>query len=132
MGVKLIRIVQPKQIDKDSVVTSRDVDGSSQIEKDCDAQVLLWRQSLAVKKISAYEAESKVNEEEEEIFSPKMKCTVSLSRYSGGGYCWMKFDGARSRVTTWTEEKPQALQQNYNGILPQEKPQMVSLPTESI
>lgn len=132
MGVKLIRIVQPKQIDKDSVVTSRDVDGSSQIEKDCDAQVLLWRQSLAVKKISAYEAESKVNEEEEEIFSPKMKCTVSLSRYSGGGFCWMKFDGARSRVTTWTEEKPQALQQNYNGILPQEKPQMVSLPTESI
>lgn len=132
MGVKLIRIVQPKQIDKDSVVTSRDVDGSSQIEKDCDAQVLLWRKSLAVKKISAYEQESETNEEENEIFDPKMKVTVALSRYSSGGYCWMKFDGARSRVTAWVEDKPKAFQQNFNGILPGEKSQMVALPTEGV
>jgi DnaB-like helicase C terminal domain/Toprim domain len=133
MGVKMIRIVQPKQIDKDAVITSRDVDGSSQIEKDCDAQILLWRKSLAVKKISAYDKEAETETEgESKIFDPKMKMTVALSRYSSGGYCWMKFDGAKSQVTPWVEPKPTAVQQNFNSLLPQEKPQMVTLPTENI
>lgn len=130
MGVKIIRIVQPKQIDKDSVVTSRDVDGSSQIEKDCDAQILLWRKSLAVKKMSAYDQEAESTEDQNEIFDPKMKVTVSLSRYSSGGYCWMKFEGACSRVSPWVEEKPKVIQENFNNLVPSEKPQYMNLPGE--
>lgn len=133
MGVKLIRIVQPKQIDKDSVVTSRDVDGSSQIEKDCDAQMLLWRKSMSVRKLSAYEHESETNEEDNTSFDPKMMVTISLSRYSSGGKCWMKFDGAKSQVSPWVEPRPDAaVQQNFNSIIPTEKPQMMTLPTEGI
>lgn len=130
MGVKMIRVVQPKQIDKDTVISSRDVDGSSQIEKDCDAQILLWRKSLAVKKVSAYDQEAKDGEEQEESFDPKMKFHVALTRYHSGGWCWMKFDGGRSLVTPWIEPKVAVPQQNFNGILPQEKPQMMALPQE--
>jgi DnaB-like helicase C terminal domain len=140
-GVKMIRIVQPKQIDKDAVISSRDVDGSSQIEKDCDGQILLWRKSLSVKKTSAYEDEAGEAEDTNEIFDPLMRVVVSLSRYSSGGKCWMIFDGARSQVKT----KPKtvtiaAIQQNFNNLLPmegtakmelpQEKPQTTAIPME--
>ena len=119
--IKLIRIVQPRQIDSTEVITSRSVDGSSQIEKDCDAQILLWRKSLSSNKASQYEEELESGEEKNEIFDNNMKVTVSLSRYSSGGWCWLLFDGARSTV----KSKPKTSNKlNFNAIL------TVGIPTE--
>ena len=119
--IKLIRIVQPKQIDSGDVITSRSVDGSSQIEKDCDAQILLWRKSLNTGKASQYDDEQEAGEEKNEIFDPEMKVIVALSRYSSGGWCWLLFDGARSTV----KSKPKTSNKlNFNAIL------TVGIPTE--
>src|SRR5579885_1509248 len=111
--IKLIRIVQPRQIEQGEIISSRSVDGSSQIEKDCDGQILLWRKSLHNPKASLYDDEQKHGEEKEEIFDPTMKVTVSLSRYSPGGWCWLQFDGARSTVLS----KPKEVKQVFNDIL---------------
>jgi replicative DNA helicase len=130
--IKLIRIVQPKQIDQGEVITSRSVDGSSQIEKDCDAQILLWRKSLNNPKASQYDDEQEAGEEKQEIFDPEMKVTVSLSRYSSGGWCWLMFDGARSTV----KSKPAKEKKNFNAILtsgiPTEQTTPVTIPEEKV
>jgi replicative DNA helicase len=112
--IKLIRIVQPKQIDQHEIISSRSVDGSSQIEKDCDAQILLWRKSLNNLKASQHDAEQASGEDGNEIFDPEMKVTVSLSRYSSGGWCWLMFDGARSTVRSKENKKEKP---NFNAIL---------------
>ena len=126
-GIKLIRIVQPKQIDQDAVIQSRDVDGSSQIEKDCDGQILLWRKALTVKKQSAYDDEQKREEDSVEVFDSLMRVVVSLSRYSSGGKCWLQFDGAKSQVRT----QPKAARPNFNSIIPSEAPTTVlAIPQE--
>lgn len=130
--IKLIRIVQPHQIGENEIITSRKVDGSSQIEKDCDAQILLWRKSLNSGSASQYDKEQAAGEEKEEIFDPEMKVIVSLSRYSSGGWCWLLFDGARSTV----KSKPAREKQNFNAILsnavgiPEEKAAVQTIPEE--
>jgi len=132
-GKVLIRIVQPKQLEKGAVIESRDVDGSSQIEKDCDCQLLMWRKVIGTKTQSAYDEELKEKEESSETFDSLTKITVALSRYSSGGKCWLTFDGAKSQVRSQdTTEKPQT-QQQFNSLLPMEKPDTaVKLPTEGI
>ena len=117
--IKMIRIVQPKKIASGAVVTSADVDGSSQIDKDCDAMIVLHRQAIGATTKSAYEEEASEGNETSESFSPQMRVTVGLSRYSSGGSCYLYFDGARSQVRAY--DKVQQLQPvNFNGILPME------------
>ena len=41
--IKLIRILQPKRIEKGQLITTNDVDGSSQVAKDCDSMLTMWR-----------------------------------------------------------------------------------------
>lgn len=128
--VKMIRIVQPKQLEKGATIESRDVDGSSQIEKDCDAQILLWRKSMGSKTQSAYEKEIEHAEVSEESFAPEMKATVSLSRYSSGGECWLLFDGGRSQVKNKPRVTAHIPQQNFNNIIPVESTTPAVLPQE--
>ena len=125
--IVLIRILQPKKIEKGSMIGTGDVDGSSQIDKDCDAMATLWRQPIAVETRSAYAEEEGVYSESEESFSPKMRVTVGLSRYSSGGHCDLFFDGARSQVRSYSEEQKAKLNANlqkFNGIIPMENSQV--------
>jgi len=39
--IKLIRILQPKRIEKGATISTNDVDGSSQVAKDCDGMITL-------------------------------------------------------------------------------------------
>lgn len=131
-GRVLIRIVQPKQLEKGATIESRDVDGSSQIEKDCDCQLLMWRKVIGTKTQSAYDEELKEKEESSEVFDPLTRITVALSRYSSGGKCWLTFDGAKSQVRSQdTSSKMPVQQQAFNELLPMEKPAVV-IPTETI
>jgi twinkle protein len=129
--IVMIRIVQPKKIDKAAIVTTADVDGSSQIDKDADAMITIWRAAIGPTTKSAYEDEAEENIESNESFSDRMRVTVGLSRYSSGGHCFLKFEGATSRVRDWENPKP-AMQQNFNSLLPQENPTAIALPTENI
>ena len=117
------------------MISTGDVDGSSQIDKDCDAMATLWRQPLAVATKSAYAEEEGVYSESEESFSPKMRVTVGLSRYSSGGHCDLFFDGARSQVRSYSEEEKSKLNQNlqkFNGVIPMESGASVPVSTANI
>jgi hypothetical protein len=118
----MIRIVQPKQLEKGATIESRDVDGSSQIEKDCDCQLLMWRKVIGTKTQSAYDAEIKEQEESSEVFDSLTRITVALSRYSSGGKCWLTFDGARSQVRSQEPIQKATVQPSFNSILPMESP----------
>jgi len=134
--VKLVRILQPKRIEKGQVITTNDVDGSSQVGKDCDCMFTLWRSVIGEMKKSEYEEESVGFAETNQSFDPKMKITVGLSRYSSGGSCYVFYDGARSQVRSYSDEQKAQLNanmQHYNGIIPMEKPNTaVKIATEGI
>ncbi len=118
-GKVMIRIVQPKQLEKGAIIESRDVDGSSQIEKDCDCQLLMWRKVIGTKTQSAYDEETKEQEESSEVFDSLTRITVALSRYSSGGKCWLMFDGAKSQVRSQEPIQKTAVP-GFNGTIPME------------
>jgi hypothetical protein len=120
--IVLVRILQPKKIEKGSMISTGDVDGSSQIDKDCDAMATLWRQPVGVVSKSAYEQEEGSYSESEESFSPKMRVTVGLSRYSSGGHCDLYFDGARSQVRSYDNAQKTAMKQQFNNLVPGQIP----------
>ena len=97
----MIRILQPKRIEKGQIITTNDVDGSSQVAKDCDAMVTMWRRVLGEMKKSEYDEESDGFKETDVSFEPKTKLTVGLSRYSAGGSCYVFCDGARSQFRSY-------------------------------
>jgi replicative DNA helicase/5S rRNA maturation endonuclease (ribonuclease M5) len=131
-GKVMIRIVQPKQLEKGAIIESRDVDGSSQIEKDCDCQLLMWRKVIGTKTQSAYDEETKEQEESSEVFDSLTRITVALSRYSSGGKCWLTFDGAKSQVRSQDPIQKVPMQSSFNNMLPMENGTTVSVATSNI
>jgi len=95
--VQVVRIIQPHQIKAGQLTQAEDADGSSQISKDCDATITLDR--IRLNKLNENDFEQLGFVESEASFSPKMLASVGLSRYSGGGYTTLRYDGARSTVT---------------------------------
>lgn len=121
--IKLIRILQPKRIEKGQIITTNDVDGSSQVAKDCDAMLTLWRKVVGEMKKSEYDEEAEGFKETNTSFEPKTKLTVGLSRYSAGGSCYVLCDGARSQFRSYTGEEKSQLNSNlqkFNGLIPME------------
>lgn len=98
-GIKFLRILQPHRIGDGQIINSNDVDGASQIAKDCDAMFVLWRTALGEMTKKQYEQQDLFNIEAS--FDPKMMCNVGLSRYSGGGTVNLHFDGGKSKVTEY-------------------------------
>jgi replicative DNA helicase len=133
--IKLIRILQPKRIDKGSVISTNDVDGSSQVAKDCDAMLTMWRNATGSTKQSQYQADTQ-QPEEEQSFEALTWINVGLSRYSGGGRCKLYFDGGRSQVKNYEETVKKIDAQNapkYNSIIATEAPvALAPLPQENI
>ena len=121
-GVKLIRILQPKRITPGNIVSTDDVDGSSQIAKDCDCMITLHRTRLGEVKKNDWETTQYL--ETEASFDSKMLVTVGLSRYSCGGCCTLEFLGNVSQVVEYNAARKagmQAQQPNTNGyMLPEE------------
>jgi replicative DNA helicase/5S rRNA maturation endonuclease (ribonuclease M5) len=120
---KMIRILQPRQIEDGQLVQSRHTDGSSQIAKDCDCLITMWRSQTGTTKKSEWE--SGRGEENNVSFDPKVKITVALSRYSSGGSCSLHFDGARSQVKEYDNNQRSnmaAAKADYNSIIPMEGP----------
>jgi DnaB-like helicase C terminal domain/Toprim domain len=101
--IKLIRILQPKRIERGATISTNDVDGSSQVAKDCDAMITLWRSVVGELKKSEWETQNQGFEESNESFEPVMKVTVGLSRYSSGGSTKLFYDGARSQVRSLSD-----------------------------
>ena len=134
--IKLIRILQPKRIEKGQVITTNDVDGSSQCAKDSDCMITMWRKVVGEMKKSEYDEEAEGFKETNASFEPKTKLAVGLSRYSGGGSCYVFCDGARSQFRSYTGEEKSQLNQNlqkFNGLIPMESGAQVPVsPTSEV
>jgi hypothetical protein len=134
--IKLIRILQPKRIEKGQIITTNDVDGSSQVAKDCDGMLTMWRSVVGEMKKSQYEEESIGFKETDLSFDPKTKITVGLSRYSAGGSCYVLCDGARSTFRSYSDEEKSKLNQNlqqFNSVIPMESGEQVPVtPTSEV
>jgi len=133
--IKMVRILQPKRIEKGATISTNDVDGSSQVAKDCDCMITGWRRAIGEQTKSAYEDASEDFSSTNVSFEPKMRLTVGLSRYSSGGSCYVYYDGARSQVRDYTEEmkgKINANLQNFNAVIPMENGPSVPVATANI
>jgi hypothetical protein len=97
--IQLVRILQPHRIKDGAMVTTDDVDGSSQVAKDCDCMMTLHRNRVG--ELSANDFASMGYIETDTAFDEKMLLTVGLSRYSAGGYTTLQYDGARSTVNEY-------------------------------
>lgn len=120
--IKLIRILQPKRIEKGATISTNDVDGSSQVAKDCDGMITLWRSVVGELKKSEWETQQQGFEETNLSFEPVMKLTVGLSRYSSGGSTKLYYDGARSQVRSLDNAQKAAMKPTTqpSGNIPME------------
>jgi hypothetical protein len=131
----LIRILQPKRIDKHEIISTNDVDGSSQVAKDCDCMLTLWRATVGELKKSMYEAEAEGFTESVQSFDDKTRVTVGLSRYSSGGHTYLRCEGAKSRFTSYPESQKRAFsveKVDFNKILVEAPMAVPVVPTEGI
>jgi replicative DNA helicase len=114
-GVQIIRILQPNRIAGGAMVSTDNVDGSSQIAKDCDCMLTLHRPRIANNSTAdAMQFDNGAPMEEEATFSDRMLLTVGLSRYSSGGRCELHMDGATSTVSEMSEYQKKVIAQMTN------------------
>lgn len=111
-NIQMVRILQPHRIKDGQMVTTDDVDGASQIAKDCDAMITLHRNRVGELSVDDFEAMGFVKTDSS--FDPKMLTTVGLTRYSAGGYTTLEYDGARSTVNEYDIAKVAAIQAAAN------------------
>ncbi len=95
-NVQIIRILQPHRLQEGRIATSNNVDGASQIGKDCDAMLILHREPMST--ISTDDVKNNGFIYEEASFGDDMLVTVGLSRYSGGGRTTLHYNGATSTI----------------------------------
>jgi DnaB helicase-like protein/Toprim domain-containing protein len=95
-NIKFIRILQPHRIREGAIIDTDNVDGASQIAKDCDCMFALHRARIG--DVTAKEFEAIGYMATEASFDSKMLVRVGLSRYSSGGIVTLEFDGATSTV----------------------------------
>lgn len=108
-NVQMVRILQPHRIQADKMVTTDDVDGASQIAKDCDCMITLHRERITVSKGEFETVGYSQSDAGKGTFKDTMLVTVGLSRYSAGGFTTLNYDGARSRVSDVTGEDKVAM-----------------------
>lgn len=114
LGIVIVRIVQPNRVKDNEIAGASNADGSSQIEKDCDAMIVLHRNEAAPMKKSEFQQVKYL--EAEGTFEPQMLCRVVLSRYAGGGACTLMIDGAKSTVREWNDTELGAIETHSNDL----------------
>jgi hypothetical protein len=122
LNVVMVRILQPKKVNKGDIVDPNDIDGSSQIPKDCDLLTILHRKQSAP--INAQTFENVPFLDEDGALEPEMLAAIRLSRYSGGGITTLIFEGSTSTVRDFTPADRTKMKVN----LP---PQGNTVPTEA-
>lgn len=100
-GLTLVRIVQPHRVAAGEIVDAQDADGSSQLAKDSDATITLYRAPM--QKITAKEFNDGSYTHTDEGFRPDMLVQVARSRTAPGGTTTLWFDGATSTVREFAD-----------------------------
>ncbi len=117
LGTVMFRVIQPKKLDNDKVANQNDTDGSSQIDKDCDALCVLHRPRI--NNVSAGDFDAMGGFIDEEVsFGPELLINVALCRYAPGGRCTLTFDGATSSVSVPEKQYANLAESMARGNVP--------------
>ncbi len=115
-GVQLVRILQPNRVGDQKLTTIQNVDGASQIAKDCDCALILNRSRVGG--VSKQTFDSGAHVESNITFSPETLVTCAISRYSAGGETTLWFDGATSTFSKLNEGKVKSMiAKTNNGVM---------------
>lgn len=117
LGIVILLIVQPNRVRDGEIVSAKNSNGSSAIEKDVDAMVALHR-----KRIAQMRDEDLIGSvETEDNFEPLLFTRVDLSRYAPGGICTLYMDGATSSVRELSDvDKVTIPKHNFGSEVPLE------------
>ena len=103
-GVQMVRILQPHRIVADKQLTTSDnVDGASQIGKDCDCMLIANRNRIGEIDKETFKKGGLI--QSDCTFGNEMLLTCGLSRYSAGGSISVYFNGATSTISPLHEGK---------------------------
>jgi DnaB-like helicase C terminal domain/Toprim domain len=106
-SVQMVRILQPNRVGEQKLTAISNVDGASQIAKDCDACLILNRNRIGG--VNKQTFESGAMAQSNITFSPETLITCAISRYSAGGETTVWFDGATSTFSKLNEGKVKAM-----------------------
>lgn len=106
-GVQLVRILQPNRVGEQKLTAISNIDGASQIAKDCDCCLILNRNRVGGVNKQTFESGAHV--QSTATFSPETLITCAISRYSAGGELQVWFDGATSTFSKLNEGKVKAM-----------------------
>ena len=112
--------MQPHRIKEGNIASTDNVDGASQIEKDCDVGIALHRNKVADVNQKQFEEVGFL--ETNESFDPKMLVRIGLSRYSSGGIVTLDFDGAMSKVREYNPDQKQSMLPKDDYVIQAETP----------
>jgi hypothetical protein len=100
----MVRILQPHRIVADKQLTTSDnVDGASQIGKDCDCMLIANRNRIGEIDKETFKKGGLI--QSDCTFGNEMLLTCGLSRYSAGGSISVYFNGATSTISPLHEGK---------------------------
>lgn len=115
-NIQLVRILQPNRVGDGKLTAIQNIDGASQIAKDCDLCFILNRNRVGG--ITKQTFESGAHVQSTTTFSPETLVTCAISRYSAGGETMVWLDGATSTFSKLNEGKVKSMIANTgNGLL---------------
>ena len=106
-GVCMVRILQPKKIERGRIAGVGDTDGSGAIDKDCDCMLTLHRTAQGELSVDDFEQQGFVDEASS--FGNEMFVGIPISRYSSGGRTTLYYEGAKSTVKSFADEQIKTL-----------------------
>lgn len=106
LGIVILLVIQPNRVREGQLIEASNAYGSSAIEKDVDAMIVLHRNRVLN---LGNEAEFDGYLETDQTFEPQMLVRVGLTRYSSGGACTLWMDGASSTVREFSAEEKAAV-----------------------
>jgi len=118
-NVQIILILQPHRVSESKLTSVRNVDGASQVAKDCDVMLILNRHRIGDVDKETFEKGGFI--QTNATFAPEMLVEAGLTRYSSGGSTTLYFDGATSTVYALTEGKIKAMNDNATANVGYEK-----------
>jgi hypothetical protein len=129
--VQIILILQPNRVSENKLTAVSNVDGASQVAKDCDGLLILNCNKIG--EISKDMLAQGGFIQTEGTFSPEVLVTAALSRYSAGGSTMLYFDRATSTVYKLTEGKIAAMTAKANaGIGYAEQAKAMNMPLDAL
>lgn len=117
LGILILLVIQPNRVREGEIVSARNANGSSAIEKDVDSMIALHRKRIGAIK----DADFFGYMDTESTFEPQLLVNVDLNRYGPGGRTTLLLEGGTSTVREFNSDELDALPKpSFGGEVPVE------------